>query len=96
MKTLALTAALFLVIACAKKDESAAGGASTGATTAVAPQSDRAATAAAISNAIAAHPASADSILQANNMTRESFDQTMYEIAADSALSARYAAAKTK
>ena len=94
MKTLAITAALVLLAACAKSDDSA--GSSAGSTTAAAPEADRAAAAAAVSNAIAANPGKADSILQANNMTRESFDQAMYEIAADSALSARYAAAKAR
>ena len=64
---------------------------------AVAPAADDRATAAAkIANAIAANPAGADSILSANGYTRDSFQQLMYDIAADSAMSATYAAAKTQ
>ena len=55
---------------------------------------DRTVTAAHVSNAIKAHPASADSILKANGYTRESFEREMYDIAADSARSAAYVAAK--
>ena len=55
--------------------------------------SDRATKAATVSNAIAAKPAAADSILKANGYTAESYQATMYEIAKDSAESARYAAA---
>lgn len=54
----------------------------------------RARAAATIANAIAANPAAADSILTANSHTRESFQRLMYDIAADSALSAVYTAAK--
>ena len=50
--------------------------------------------AAATAKAIEANPAAADSILSAAGYTRESFQQFMYEIAADSAKSAAYAAAK--
>lgn len=56
---------------------------------------DRARSAATVANAIAANPARADSILQAAGYTRDSFQAVMYEIAADSAMSAVYAAAKT-
>jgi hypothetical protein len=51
-------------------------------------------TAAHVSDAIKAHPAAADSILKANGYTRESFQREMYDIAADSARSAAYVAAK--
>lgn len=57
---------------------------------------DRGTTAAKLANAIAANPAGADSILSAAGYTRDSFQQLMYEIAADSALSASYAAAKSR
>lgn len=68
----------------------------TATTTATATPADRAAKAAAISNAIAANPAAADSILKANGYSQEQFQKEMYDIAADSAQSAAYAAAKTK
>ena len=55
---------------------------------------DRTVTAARVSDAIKARPAAADSILRANGYTRESFEREMYEIAADSARSAAYVAAK--
>jgi hypothetical protein len=55
--------------------------------------SDRATQAAAVSNAIAAKPAAADSILKANGYTVESYQNAMYEIAKDSAESVRYSAA---
>jgi hypothetical protein len=73
-----------------------AGGEKKSDTTAVAaaPATNRARTAASVANAIEAKPASADSILRAAGYTRDSFQQAMYEIAADSAMSADYAAAK--
>ena len=87
------TLALIVGAACAREerrpDTSAA------AVTANASETDRARAAATIANAIAANPAAADSILTANGHTRESFQRLMYDIAADSALSAVYAAAKT-
>jgi hypothetical protein len=46
-----------------------------------------------VARAIAAAPASMDSILAANGLTRESLDSLMYVIAADSAKSAAYIAA---
>lgn len=49
--------------------------------------------AAAVSNAIAAKPDAADSILKANGYTPDSYQTAMYEIAKDSAKSAEYAAA---
>jgi hypothetical protein len=60
------------------------------------PADDRATAAAKIANAIAANPAGADSILTANGHTRDSFQQLMYEIAADSVMSATYTAAKAQ
>ncbi len=67
-------------------------------TTAVvgAPNTERARTAAAVADAIAANPSAADSILTAAGYTRESFQRLMYEIATDSAMSAAYASAKTR
>lgn len=85
-------ALLVFAAACAGSKENA----SDTAAPATAGATDRAAKAAAISNAIAANPAAADSILSANGLTREQFQQQMYDIAADSAQSAAYAAAKMK
>jgi hypothetical protein len=87
-------AILSIAIGCARDDR---GGADTTADSAAPTGStaDRARNAAMVANAIAANPARADSILQAAGYTRDSFQQAMYEIAADSAMSAVYAAAKT-
>lgn len=84
---------LVALAACARTDEAATDTA--GTTTAAATTDDRGARAAAISNAIAANPAGADSILKANNLTAEQFDKMLYDIALDSTQSAAYAAAKT-
>ena len=88
-----MTALLLATAACAsgeKKSDTAA------ATTTAAPANNRARTAASVANAIEANPAKADSILKAAGFTRDSFQQAMYQIAADSAMSADYAAAKTQ
>lgn len=61
-----------------------------------APNTERARSAAAVADAIAANPSAADSILTAAGYTRESFQRLMYEIAADSGMSAAYASAKTR
>lgn len=90
MRYSSLMAVLLLsAVACA-------GGDKKGDTTAVAggAETSRARTAASVANAIEANPAGADSILRAAGYTRDSFQQAMYEIAADSAMSAEYAAAK--
>jgi hypothetical protein len=85
-------ALLVLATACAK-----GGSDGTDTTAAAVPATaDRATTAAAISNAISANPAAADSILKANGYTPEEFNRVMFEIASDSAQSARYAAAKQR
>ena len=47
-----------------------------------------------VARAIDAAPASADSILSANGLTRDGLDSLMYVIAADSAKSAAYTAAR--
>lgn len=57
---------------------------------------DRAVTAAVVANAIAANPTAADSILSVAGYTPDSFQQLMYEIAADSAMSASYSAARDR
>ncbi len=51
---------------------------------------------AAVANAIEQRPTAADSILQANAMTRAKFDSLLYTIAADSELSARFEELRTK
>ncbi|HET9454408.1 MAG TPA: hypothetical protein VFO66_09005 [Gemmatimonadaceae bacterium] len=84
----ACAALLVLGTACARTDSPA------GDTMATTGGTDRVATAARVSNAIAANPAGADSILQANGMTADEFQRLMYEIARDSSQSAAYAAAK--
>jgi hypothetical protein len=81
-------AAVLLAAACAKGDSS--GDTSAAASTTM----DANAKAAMVSDAIAANPSKADSILTANGYTKESFEREMYEIAADSSRSAAYAAAK--
>jgi hypothetical protein len=81
--------ALFAVSACGKTDQPAEG--TVAVTT---PAADRAHAAALTANAIAANPASADSILKAGGYTPDGFQKLMYEIAADSTMSAGYAAAR--
>ena len=76
------------ISACARAENAAD---STAATTTPA---DPVVAAAATAKAIEANPAAADSILTAAGYTRESFQQLMYDIAADSAKAAAYAAAK--
>ena len=55
----------------------------------------RARAAAAVANAIAAKPSAADSILRAAGYTPEEFERLLYDIAADSAMSAAYSTAKS-
>lgn len=91
MRRLCVAAALMVVAACAKGDRQTD-------TAAVAsdPNTERARKAALVADAIEANPAAADSILRASGYTRESFETAMYEIAADSAMSETYVAAKAK
>ena len=100
MRFLILAAGVLLgASACTGGEKSAdsATAADTPASAAPSPQNtDRVRTAATVANAIAARPSAADSILIAAGMTRDSFQKLMYEIAADSAMSAAYAAAKTR
>jgi hypothetical protein len=84
MRSLVIGAALLAVVGCKS------GGNAADSTT-----SDPVVKAATTAKAIEARPAAADSILTAAGYTRESFQKLMYEIAADSAKSAAYAAAKT-
>src|SRR5687767_10784686 len=97
--TLPATAALLIVLGCAgadrpDADSTAPASQSAAAASTPASSADRARAAARVANAIAANPAAADSILRANNHTRESFEKAIWEIAADSAMSAVYAAAR--
>jgi hypothetical protein len=92
MKVLRFGAVLLLgVTACGRGEEKAA-------SPVVAEEAtpDRAATAAALANAIAANPALTDSILSVAGFTPDSFQQLMYEIAIDSAMSASYTAARAR
>jgi hypothetical protein len=97
MRTLRLGAAALLVlaacVACSGDGKVNDTAAAMPASASTASTGDRAGTAANVANAIRANPAAADSILTANGFTRDSFEELMYEIAADSALSATYAAA---
>ena len=88
-------AALLTIAACARDASDTADTAGARSAAATASASSTPEQAAAVSNAIAANPAGADSILKANGHTPESFEQLMFRIAADSASSATYAAAKT-
>lgn len=82
-------ATLLAVSACAKNDKT------TSAAVEAAPSpADRARNAALTANAVAANPAAADSILKAAGHTQDSFQKLMYEIAADSVMSAAYASAR--
>ncbi len=82
-------AALLAVSACAKNDKT------TDTSAGLAPSPTALArTAALTANALAANPTAADSILKAAGHTQESFQRQMYEIAADSEMSAAYASAK--
>jgi hypothetical protein len=93
MRILSIGLAIVLALsACAKADQPATS--STVSTTPTA--SDRVRTAAQTANALAANPTVADSILKANGYTADSFQKVMYEIAADSAMSADYAAARIR
>ena len=92
MRSLYIGSLIVLAAACGGGVKSADSTAATSATT----DADPAVKAANVANAIAANPAGADSILTANGYTRESFDKQLLDIAADSAMSARYAAAKAK
>ena len=94
MRGLCVTIAALAVMGCAR-DEEAPDTSVAAAAEAMSPAEERARSAAAVANAIAARPAAADSILQAAGFTRAGFDSLMYEIAADSSASAAYAAAKT-
>jgi hypothetical protein len=90
-KTIVGMALAASLTACATSDKAADSTAAAPTTASADPVTAAAATA----KAMEANPAGADSILTAAGHTRESFQQLMYDIAADSAKSAAYAAAKT-
>lgn len=90
MRTFTILFVAFAVAACAR-DAGNAGDTAVATGT----QTDSATAAATISNAISANPAATDSILRANGHTAESFERLLYDIAADSTLSSRYAAVRT-
>ena len=91
-----LSAVALVAVSCARGgDDADTDTAAVAAAPAADPSAERARTAAAVANAMAANPAAADSILTAAGYTRDSFQELMYDIAADSAMSAVYAAAKT-
>jgi hypothetical protein len=97
MRTLyCCTAALLLGVACARDAGEATDTAAAATAASPATPADRATRAGEMSKAMAANPAAADSILRANQHTPETFERLMFEIAADSALSATYAAAKAR
>jgi ABC-type glycerol-3-phosphate transport system substrate-binding protein len=78
--------------ACVKADQPA----TTTTVTSTPTASERAKSAAQTANALAANPSAADSILKVNGYTQDSFQKLMYEIAADSAMSADYSAARVR
>ena len=86
---LAVVALLAVSLACADDSDS-------GATTADTTLGGRARAAAAVADAIRARPEAADSILRAAGYTAEEYGQLMYDIAADSAMSAAFTAARSR
>ena len=89
-----LGAVALVAVSCARGGDDVGTDTAAAAAPAADPSADRARAAAAVANAMAANPAAADSILTAAGYTRDSFQELMYDIAADSAMSAVYAAAK--
>jgi hypothetical protein len=92
MRPLCILAALLLATGCGGDEQPASD--TTGDLTAEAATSARAVIAAGVADAMERAPNAADSILSAAGYTRESFERLMYEIAADSAEAAAYAAAR--
>lgn len=91
--TTRIAAVLLILAACAGGEKNNA--ADTQASGEGAAGVGRARAAATLANAMAANPSRADSILSAAGYTVESFERLMYEIAADSAQAAAYAAARS-
>jgi hypothetical protein len=92
MRTLSIGLGIVLALsACARAEKPASA-----TDAAPPPATNRAQGAALIANAIAANPTAADSILKANGQTADGFQKLMYEIAADSVMSAEYARAKSR
>ncbi len=96
MKILTVGAALLLAVTACGRTDANVDKATPEQTAAAKAASnlDHARDAARGANLMAEHPAAADSLLTANGYTRYSFEKAMYEIAADSAMAAAYAAAK--
>lgn len=97
----AMAIALALTVALAACGEAQRGEVEETAAAAAARVEGAAATAwvdqmAAVANAIERQPAAADSILNANAMTRAKFDSLLYVIAADSGLSERFEGLRTR
>ncbi|HEX6943435.1 MAG TPA: hypothetical protein VF128_10945 [Gemmatimonadaceae bacterium] len=85
----------FLIAACGRGgEETPAAQDSVAAITQQAPLAADVQLAATIARAIDAAPASADSIISAHGLTRETLDSLMYVIAGDSAKTAAYIAAR--
>ena len=96
-RALLLPFALILAGACAKAEHSETAAADSAALANAAPMPpaadpmvDRAV---AVYRGLEAHPAAAESVLTAHGLTRAGLDSLMYDIAADSARAAAYAAA---
>lgn len=80
------------IAACTRDAEQDAAPAEVAATESVAPEWVTGL--AAVANAVEQQPLAADSILQAHAMTRAVFDSLIYEVAADSALTAQFEQAR--
>ena len=85
----ALAALLAVSLACAADADPEANAADT-------TRAGRARTAAAVADAILARPQAADSILRAAGYTADEYGQLMYDIAADSVMSAEFTAARKR
>jgi hypothetical protein len=94
MKPICIVAALLLAATGCATDERPESDTAGDRAAAPTGASARATLAARVANDIARTPAAADSILSAAGYTAESFERLMYEIAADSAEAAAYAAAR--
>jgi hypothetical protein len=94
MRPIYLLAGLLLTATGCTSDETPAADTTAATAGAQAGASERAVTAARVADAIARSPNAADSILSAAGYTPESWERLMYDIAADSAEAAAYAAAR--
>lgn len=91
-RALVLVAVAVAISACSKEAGEDAAQAEMAAAESVAPEWMT--TLATIANAVERQPLGADSILQAHGMTRAAFDSLIYEVAADSALTAQFEQAR--